>query len=490
MGSLVAGAGAAAASNGSVNGARISTIAQATYLDLEAKRDERIEVAQTSIFDRYFNTKNEMSLANKLAMKLPMGLKGYTNAFVNGTQASVASIFAPASVAQRAFTATAYADTIGSDQCTDETLNNLNVVTDPFCNPLVASIPNLDLQNTEEALRSSGYIDQNGQPVKGSEFEKYINNCLNGRFALLSPEEISTDGNNDPFDDTCIKQGDPLAVDKPETIYAMRDIGKPSLLDRITGNARAFAAPEDETRIPGRYERFTVWYGYLVDSKNIDQNINNDFSDNDYLEGDTGEVGGGTVVGSDNPTTIIEGDTTNIACGAGTDIGTADGYRDGKLYKIRLCNVQRFTVNSQISKKFDEMLTAASADGINFFVSGFSGAFRSMEGQIATYQQHCRADGIAGSQPPFPKDPGQTIRCPGGGAPGYSNHQMGLAADLGCNATNQGIPRSYADASTNPCWKWLNENAATYGIYEYGKGKPESRSSSGYEGWHWSVDGN
>lgn len=184
------------------------------------------------------------------------------------------------------------------------------------------------------------------------------------------------------------------------------------------------------------------------------------------------------------PPITYAGDTTQIPCGAGRDQGVANGYKDGQLFKIRICRVQGMNINSQISKAVDDMIVAARSAGI--FLTG--GSFRDMNGQIAIYQAWCKRDGIAGSPPPYPKAPGQTIRCPGGGAPGYSNHQMGLAIDFNCDGKL--IPQSYASASQNKCFKWLQANAARYGLHELGMGKESSRTGKGYEGWHWSVNGN
>jgi len=175
--------------------------------------------------------------------------------------------------------------------------------------------------------------------------------------------------------------------------------------------------------------------------------------------------------------------TSNIPCGAGSDYGVADGYSKGVLTKIRVCRVKGFVVNSQISKQFNDLHTAAVAAGITFG----GGSFRSMEGQISIYQSWCRRDGIVGSPPPYPKAPGQTIKCPGGGAPGYSNHQMGLAIDFTCDGAL--LPRKYEAAVKNRCFQWLLANASKYGLFEYGFGKTRD-GSTGYEGWHWSVNGN
>lgn len=185
-----------------------------------------------------------------------------------------------------------------------------------------------------------------------------------------------------------------------------------------------------------------------------------------------------------SPTTLVVGkDTTNIPCAAGTDYGPADGYTNGALTRIRICRVAGIVVNSQVSKQVNDMHNAWVAAGIPLG----GGSFRTMAGQISIYQGWCKNDGIVGSPPPYPKPPGQTIRCPGGGAPGYSNHQMGMAIDFSCGGSL--IPRKYAVASQNKCFQWLAANAGKYGFFEYGYGKTRD-GSTGYEGWHWSVNGN
>ena len=213
------------------------------------------------------------------------------------------------------------------------------------------------------------------------------------------------------------------------------------------------------------------------------------------LPGSTNPSPADTAPTTGLPAKITYGkDTTNIPCAAGTDYGPADGYSNGVPTRIRVCRVNGFVVNSQVSKQFSDMTNAASAAGMSFVAPGASGSFRTMAGQINIYQNHCSDNRIVGSPPPYPKPPGQTISCPGGGAPGYSNHQMGLALDLGCDGKliGDGVkgPRGYAIALQNRCFQWLQANASRYGFFEYGLGKASSRANKGYEGWHWSVNGN
>ena len=114
--------------------------------------------------------------------------------------------------------------------------------------------------------------------------------------------------------------------------------------------------------------------------------------------------------------------------------------------------------------------------------------FKPAEVEESLYKQW-EEKGIFTSQPNKDKTPFTIILPPPvGGAPGYSNHQMGMAIDFNCAGSL--IPRKYAAASQNRCFQWLSQNAGRFGFFEYGLGKQSSRENSGYEGWHWSVNGN
>ncbi|MDQ3065208.1 MAG: M15 family metallopeptidase [bacterium] len=159
-----------------------------------------------------------------------------------------------------------------------------------------------------------------------------------------------------------------------------------------------------------------------------------------------------------SPSVLIQGDTSNIQCQAGTDDGVQVGYVDNKAINIRICVVGGIRVNSQISGNVQKLLDAASAVGVN--LSG--GGYRTMSEQQSLYNS-------AGS--------GTAAR------PGTSNHQMGFAIDFNCDGNL--IPRRVSPGQ-NKCFDWLVSNAGSYGLFEWGKG---NRTSSRYEAWHWSVDG-
>lgn len=152
-----------------------------------------------------------------------------------------------------------------------------------------------------------------------------------------------------------------------------------------------------------------------------------------------------------------EGDSSATTCAAGKDLGTADGYKNGKKTIIRICNVQGIVVNAQISGNLDKLLNAAHGAGVP--MSG--GGFRTMEEQIAARRNN--------NCPNIYTAPASSCSPPTA-QPGFSNHQMGLAIDF----TAGGSIISGGSAQ----FRWLKAHAATYGL----KNLPS-------ESWHWSVDG-
>ncbi len=178
-------------------------------------------------------------------------------------------------------------------------------------------------------------------------------------------------------------------------------------------------------------------------------------------QSDAGEVNSGSLadVVSNITTGIkVSGNTYDgNACQAGQDVsppGGADGYRDGKLYKIRICKVQGIVINSQLSGNVDKLINAARSQGLN--LSG--GGFRTMTDQINTRRNnHC----------PDIMNSSSSSCSPPTARPGYSNHQMGFAIDF----------RNCGTRST-ACYQWLNQNARSFGLINFPK-----------EPWHWSIDG-
>lgn len=139
------------------------------------------------------------------------------------------------------------------------------------------------------------------------------------------------------------------------------------------------------------------------------------------------DVSSGTSSTADSTIDIanLYKDSTSIACAAGTnDAGTADGYTDGTLVKIRVCTIPN-TVDT------DENLTASRMMTVNSRVSGaylnlvndlikstgqanltINSSFRTPEMQQADVDQYGAWNGSTGAA-----------------AVGYGPHQMGIAID-------------------------------------------------------------
>ncbi|MBP7820900.1 M15 family metallopeptidase, partial [Candidatus Saccharibacteria bacterium] len=160
----------------------------------------------------------------------------------------------------------------------------------------------------------------------------------------------------------------------------------------------------------------------------------------------------------EDPTNAIDtndlySSSADIPCADGTnDAGLEDGYHDKKKVQIRLCSLSsikpkpghdKILVNSRVSETFQAMGKAAKQDGVTL-TAGEN--FRTMKEQ--EYYYNCMV----------------TKACNEGrraAVPGTSNHQMGLALDMG-----EGID-------------WLNKNGKEFGVSAKVSGEP----------WHWSVGG-
>lgn len=161
--------------------------------------------------------------------------------------------------------------------------------------------------------------------------------------------------------------------------------------------------------------------------------------------------------------------STSVACAPGTnDLGTQDGYYQGRKVPIKACAIPGLPsggeesnggygvsganglaiVNSRVSGAVLAMVQAAKKDGVSLAANS---SFRTMAHQEAL----CPCDGVHVARP------------------GTSNHQMGLAIDFST------LPSTPGPVSGNAFWNWLSANAAKYGYKNYPA-----------EAWHWSPTGN
>ncbi len=127
-----------------------------------------------------------------------------------------------------------------------------------------------------------------------------------------------------------------------------------------------------------------------------------------------------------------------------------------------IVSVRGIQVQQSIAGKVEDMLAAASADGISF--SG--GGYRSSDAQIAVRRSNCGSSEYAIWQMPPSQCSPPTAR------PGSSQHERGLAIDFSYNG-------SLIRSRSNDGFRWLAANAAGYGFYNLPS-----------EPWHWSVNGN
>ncbi len=126
-----------------------------------------------------------------------------------------------------------------------------------------------------------------------------------------------------------------------------------------------------------------------------------------------------------------------------------------------IVSVRGIQVHQSIAGKVEDMLAAASADGISLA----GGGYRSSDAQIAVRRSNCGTSEYAIWQMPPSQCSPPTAR------PGSSQHERGLAIDFTYNG-------SLIRSRSNDGFKWLAANAASYGFHNLPS-----------EPWHWSTNG-
>jgi LAS superfamily LD-carboxypeptidase LdcB len=123
-------------------------------------------------------------------------------------------------------------------------------------------------------------------------------------------------------------------------------------------------------------------------------------------------------------------------------------YKNGKpLGQIKLTVVDGVSVETITAQAFRAMQAAAKAAGIHLTLAS---GFRTMEEQERLYRAYQDGTGNLAAKP------------------GFSNHQNGIAIDIGVRAS-----------FTSPEYLWLAKNAADFGFVNTGK------NFSQPEPWHW-----
>jgi len=128
--------------------------------------------------------------------------------------------------------------------------------------------------------------------------------------------------------------------------------------------------------------------------------------------------------------------------------------------------------NTEARKAFEELNAAALLDGFKF--NAFS-TYRSYDRQVGLYDAYVKRDG---------KKAADTYSA----RPGYSEHQTGMAFDIGA----VGDEADFADNKfgVTKAGQWLAKNAHKYGfIMRYPEGK-EDVTGYMHESWHFRYVGN
>lgn len=143
-------------------------------------------------------------------------------------------------------------------------------------------------------------------------------------------------------------------------------------------------------------------------------------------------------------------------------------YIDGILIvnkDIELPETYHPDVDQTANQHLNELIAAGIEDGLNLVLRS---AFRSYERQASLYNQYVARDGQK-------KADTYSAR------PGHSEHQTGLAFDLGNIEGSDDFMESFEDTKEG---QWLKSHAHEYGfIIRYPKGKSDITGYQ-YEPWH------
>lgn len=201
---------------------------------------------------------------------------------------------------------------------------------------------------------------------------------------------------------------------------------------------------------------------------------------------DTSQSGGGGT----NDTGDLFGDSTGTQCYNDPatpdedtiDLGTQDGYHEGKKIPIRVCAIS--TIKSQAGESNpNDTYYIPKADGLAILNSKLSKAAYEL-GRDMT-KAHGSTPVLISAFRSMPKQENLCAAhhgCRNGdftfvAQPGHSNHQMGLALDFQ-EPSNRAKTSSCTGRATEPgsrVWSWLEANARRYGgLQQYAA-----------EAWHW-----
>lgn len=133
-----------------------------------------------------------------------------------------------------------------------------------------------------------------------------------------------------------------------------------------------------------------------------------------------------------------------------------------------LVSVDGYLFSAKAAPSLRAMLAAAANDGLTISLTS---TYRSYENQITTYNGWVATNGST--------EAADTVSA----RPGYSEHQTGLAADLG---TAGCVLECFAGT---PHYAWLQQNAAKYGFVQRYYAGHEATTGYNPEAWHYRYVG-
>lgn len=285
---LASGWGSTKALEGGYNGLRPSTKAEVSEISKQETIAYNEDLKQQSTFERYFALSNTDSLVSRLALTT---VTNNSYSIFSSILSSPIRLLSNASMFALKFTPAYAASTANNDCNNDKYINDLGMATDGFCNLETTTAPQLDIDTTKQILlthtatayvKSEGkcspqtipapLITADGKPVSypngdsscsspgvhmNDDLQDYIDYCHNGRSGILYSEKalMKMDGSNSRFDPAVLKEHD------PNTDYEEPCV-KPG--DPLS----------NETEGVGRFLRYGTWYGYMLDTQNLGDQIN------------------------------------------------------------------------------------------------------------------------------------------------------------------------------------------------------------------------
>jgi len=381
-------------------------------IDTASAEQEQADIAKYEAKDAPLDISNQYSFLGSIAKNMNIG--SLYNTSVASQLGNLIS-FLPKSLASLTNSAGAEANSKAEtySKCEDQSLKNIGVDGDTFCNPyyvMSSEEMNADMLTTAQYMIDGGYIaEDTGEVIKnGNNYQKYLDNCAN---------------RVEPLGETA------AGVEDADYLWK-------------TGYNCTLADGSDLAKNLSYFRTYTM-----------DVAINSTM-DGDEVKGASTEVAAGTTIDVAN----LFQPSDNIPCAAGTTeaMASADGYTEGNLVKIKLCYIPNTSETDDEDRTFDLLITVNSR---------VSGAWLALINEMRT----ATGDDIISASSSF-RTPEMQANNPNGAQVNYSNHQMGLAVDFGslycegCSMPAQGEKKYFDSLQYNGSGKKYGFNFLDDGV--------------------------